>query len=71
MKLYLTEQNLTKHLDFLKTIAVMTFDKNKLVEKTTAITLKTNKNIDKLNLDFLFNYQIFPNNIMTFKNESG
>lgn len=47
----------------------MEYDKSRLTDKITSIFIDTNKKIDQLNLDFLFDYQIFPDNIMTFKNE--
>lgn len=71
MKIYLTDQKnkFKRHLDFLKTKKVMDYDKSRLIEKITAIDIDTTKKIDQLNLDFLFDYQIFPGHIMTFKNE--
>ena len=71
MKIYLSDQKnkFKQHLDFLKTKIVMDYDKSRLKEKITTIDINTTKNIDQLNLDFLFDYQIFPDNIMTFKNE--
>ena len=47
----------------------MDYDKNHLPEKTTTIEINTTKKIDQINLDFLFDYQIFPANIMTFTNQ--
>ena len=47
----------------------MTFDKTKLKEKTTTIDIKTEKTLGQVNLDFLFDYKIFPPNIMTFMTE--
>jgi len=44
----------------------MAFNKNKLEEKTSSIDLLTNMELKKLNLDFLFNYQVFPSNILTY-----
>ena len=38
----------------------MTFDKTKLKEKSTAIDIKTEKTLGQINLDFLFDYKIFP-----------
>lgn len=71
MKIYLTDQKkkFQQHLAFLKTKSVMAFDKTTLTEKTTMIEISTTKKIDQLNLDFLFNYQIFPDNIMTHDSE--
>jgi Domain of unknown function (DUF1990) len=68
MKIYLTDQ--ADNFDgLLKQLAIkptMTFDKTKLKEKTTTIDIKTEKTLRQLNLDFLFDYKIFPSNIMTF-----
>ncbi|MDQ3395986.1 MAG: DUF1990 domain-containing protein [Bacteroidota bacterium] len=47
----------------------MDYDKSWLTEKITTIDINTTKKIDQLNLDFLFEYQIFPDNIMIFKNQ--
>ena len=69
MKIYLTEQQnkFKNHLDFLKTKNVMSDEKYRLTEKITSIEINTAKTIGELNLDLLYNYQIFPNNIMSFK----
>jgi hypothetical protein len=71
MKIYLTDQKnkFKQHFDFLKTKKVMDYDKSRLTYKISTINIETNKKLDQLNLDFLFDYQIFPDNIMTFKNE--
>ena len=47
----------------------MDYDKPQLIEKITTINIDTKKPIDQLNLDFLFDYEIFPDNIMTFKTQ--
>lgn len=71
MKIYLTDQQIKfkKHLDFFKTREIVNYDKTRLTEKTTTIEINSTKNIDQLNFDFLFDYQIFPGNIMTCKNQ--
>jgi hypothetical protein len=71
MKIYLTDQKnkFKQHLDFLKDKKVMDYDKTRLTEKITTINIDTTKKLDQLNLDFLFNYKIFPDNIMTFVTE--
>jgi hypothetical protein len=73
MKIYLTDQaeNFDGLLKQLTTKATMTFDKTKLKEKTTTIDIKTEKTLGQLNLDFLFDYKIFPSNIMTFMTQWG
>lgn len=55
-----------QHLDLLKTKRVMDYTKTRLIEKISTIEIKTAKNIDQINLDFLFDYHIFPDKIMTF-----
>lgn len=73
MKIYLTDQ--TNNFDgLLKQLTgrpTMTFDKTKLKEKITMINIKTEKTLAQINLDFLFDYQIFPSNIMTFMTQWG
>ena len=71
MKIYLADQKskFKEHLDLLVTKKVIAYDKSRLTLKTSTIEIVTTKKINQLNLDFLFDYQIFPNNIMTFKNQ--
>lgn len=71
MKIYLRDQKnkLKQQLDFLKTKNIMDYDIKLLTEKTTCIDINTSKQFKQLNLDFLFDYQIFPDNILTFKTE--
>jgi hypothetical protein len=71
MKIYLTDQanNFDGLLKQLTTKPTMTFDKTKLKEKTTTIDIKTDKTLGQINLDFLFDYKIFPSNIMTYMTE--
>jgi hypothetical protein len=73
MKIYLTDQadNFYELLKQLTTKPTMTFDKTKLKEKTTTIDIKTEKTLGQINLDFLFDYKIFPSNIMTFMTQWG
>lgn len=73
MRIYLTDQtsNFEKHLEQLIAKPIMTFDKTKLKEKTTTIDVKSERTLDQLNLDFLFNYKIFPPSILTFLTEWG
>lgn len=68
MKIYLSDQKnkFKQHLDFLNTKQVMAYDKFRLVDKITMIDINTTKKLDQLNLEFLFDYQIFPDSIMTF-----
>lgn len=47
----------------------MQFDRNKLKEKSTTITVKTGKTLQELDLTFFFNYRIFPAAILVFKTQ--
>jgi hypothetical protein len=73
MKIYLTDQanNFDGLLKQLTSRPTMTFDKSKLEEKTTTIDIKSEKTLEQLNLEFLFDYKIFPSNIMTYMTEWG
>ena len=73
MKIYLADQadNFDGLLKQLTTKPTMTFDKTKLKEKTTTIDIKTEKTLGQVNLDFLFDYKIFPSNIMTSMTQWG
>ncbi|RAW01483.1 hypothetical protein DQQ10_10795 [Pseudochryseolinea flava] len=44
----------------------MTFDKTTLQEKVTIINIRTALRLEDSNVDFLFDYNIFPSHIMTF-----
>lgn len=69
MKIYLRDQKykFKQHLDFLKTRKIMDYDKTRLIEKITTIDIDTPRKIGQVNLDFIFDYQIFPKHVMTFK----
>jgi uncharacterized protein (UPF0548 family) len=71
MKLFLTDQSyrFDKLLVELIDKPVMTFDKTKLIETVSEITIPTNKSVDQINLDVLFDYHIFPSNIMTSRTQ--
>jgi len=71
MKIFLTNQKnkLNHHLDILKKSEVRPYNKNNLIEKITSITIDTNKSINKLDLNFFLNYNIFPESILTFKTQ--
>jgi Domain of unknown function (DUF1990) len=49
----------------------MTFDKGRLSEKVSIIEISTDKRLKQINLDFLFDYKIFPSSIMTYKTQWG
>ena len=47
----------------------MKFDKLKLKEKTTTIDIQTEKSLEAVDLSFLFDYKIFPSNIMLYSTQ--
>ena len=67
MKIYFLnqEKHFNAHLSLLRGIPIMEYDKETLVEKCTEITSALKIPFQDLDLDFLFDYQIFPSNIMT------
>jgi hypothetical protein len=73
MKIYLKDQadNFEKLFERLVLKPTMTFDKTILKEKTTVLGIETKKPLAQINVDFLFDYKIFPSNIMTFMTEWG
>lgn len=48
---------------------VMTYQKSELVERISSIYIQTDKSIDELDCSFLFDYRIFPSNILTAKTQ--
>lgn len=44
----------------------MVYDRSKLSEKNTSISVENSTPFEELDLDFLFHYQIFPPHIMSF-----
>jgi len=69
MKIFLTNQNLKRHLEVLKKKAVMKYEENQLKEKVTIQEINTSKSLNEIDLTFFFNYVIFPENIMSFKTQ--
>jgi uncharacterized protein (UPF0548 family) len=71
MKLYLTDQveRFQRLLTDLIGRPTMTFDKGKLTEKVSTINISTDKSLKQINLDFLFDYKIFPSDIMKFQTQ--
>lgn len=67
MKIFVSDQthNLPKHLSVFKNIEVNPYDKKKLKEKVTSIRVKNNSPFEELDLNFLFDYKIFPEQIIT------
>lgn len=73
MKIYLVDQykKLDKHLEYLQSRPIMLYDKSRLKEKISSIILDSDKSVENLDLQFFFDYHIFPSNIMTFLTEWG
>lgn len=71
MKIYLSDQTkyFKTHLENLKLQDIIKYDKSKLKEKTTFISINTSKNIKQLDTNFFWDYNIFTNNIMSFLTE--
>ncbi|MEN7549255.1 DUF1990 family protein [Rapidithrix thailandica] len=65
MKIFLKDQTscLSQHLEYFKSIPVMPYQLPQLKERISSIALS--KKRDRLNLSILFDYKIFPANIMT------
>lgn len=66
MKLALLNQQnqFKKQLEELKKVPVMSYEKSQLIEKVSSIEIPNSSNLSKLNLQFLFDYLIFPENIL-------
>jgi hypothetical protein len=71
MNIYLTDQEKKFEilLKQLSSRSVITFDKRKLKERTTSIDLGSEKKLEQLDLNFFFDYKIFPSRILTFMAE--
>ncbi len=67
MKIYLTDQkkNFERHLNDLRPKSVMEYDKNRLTKNISIIEIET----DRIDFQTLFDYEIFPANIMTHLTE--
>lgn len=68
MKVYLTDQQdrLERHLERLKGQPVMAYDPARLKERVTTISLRPGLPFEAIDHRFLFEYRIFPPNIMSF-----
>jgi hypothetical protein len=73
MKIFLTDQapNFEGLLRQLVTQPIMSYDRTKLQEKTTTIDIETERALEQIDLDVLFNYGIFPSNIMSYLTQWG
>jgi len=71
MKIYFRDQRLRFKffLDCLEEKKIMPYDKKQLRERVSAIELIVSRGIENLNTNFLFDYNIFPKNIMSFKSQ--
>ena len=68
MRVYITDQskNFTKHLEYLKRQPIMLYDKLKLTEKKSVISIGVDADVRELNTSFFFSYKIFPSRIMSY-----
>ncbi|MFC0774809.1 DUF1990 family protein [Terrimonas alba] len=68
MKVYRNNQkpDFPVHLNLLKAQPVSNYDITRLTEKTSSITINTNKGLAELDTGFFFAYEIFPSHIMSF-----
>ncbi len=71
MKIFLFDQKtrFNFHLNELKSSKVMVYNKLQLKEKKSFIKIETSKKIEEIDLKVLFEYSIFPSNILTFKSQ--
>ena len=69
MKIFLMDQGrkFDMHLRELMRRPVMPYDKRLLKEKTSTIDIWSDKELRDVKVDFLFDYKIFPPNIMSHK----
>lgn len=44
----------------------MSYDKASLTEKVSSVSINTDRPLDLFNLDFFFDYKIFPSSILTY-----
>ncbi len=67
MKIYLRNQSakLPQHLALLKRMPVMAYEKTRLTEKRTEVTVAPDRKLTDLQTDFFFAYHIFPERILT------
>jgi hypothetical protein len=67
MQLFSTDQQsrFEYHLNQLKQVNVMSYDRSQLVEKETVFPINTDIPFDQLNTDILFDYRIFPEHILS------
>jgi hypothetical protein len=71
MNFYLTDQERywESHLKTLMRRPAMTIQRQALIEKVSTIALDVKKPLKDLPLDFFFNYNLFPPDIMRFKTQ--
>jgi hypothetical protein len=71
MKIYLSDQTkyFKTHLESLKRQDIIKYEKSQLREKNTFININTTNDIKQFDTSFFWDYNIFPNNIMSFMTE--
>ena len=71
MKIYLSDQTkyFKSHLENLKNQEIIKYDKCQLKEKISYISINISNDLKQLNTNFFWDYNIFPNSIMSFMTE--
>ena len=67
MKVYLTDQQprFREHLEYFRNAPLMPYNRSDLKEITSTTPINTQTSLQQLDLTCLFDYHIFPTNIMT------
>lgn len=71
MRLYLKDQfsKLCYYLPKVRSLPVISYNISELKEKKKVISLPCNKSLKEFSFNFLFDYCVFPNNILTYYSE--
>lgn len=71
MMLFLSDQlsRFEQILDKLKLKQILNYNKTILAEKVSTIDISTSSEFEDINIDFLYQYKIFPENIMSYMTE--
>lgn len=71
MLLFLKDQfnRLSNYLPKFKLLPVIPYNISVLKEKSTVVSIPCNKQLKELSFNFLFDYNIFPDNILTYCSE--
>ncbi|MEP7197286.1 MAG: DUF1990 family protein [Saprospiraceae bacterium] len=71
MLLFLNDQfnRLFSYLPRFKILPVIPYDNSQLKEKNTFVSIPCQKQLKELSFNFIFDYNIFPDNILTYRAE--